>query len=106
MSKFFERTVIDEYPGAGVIIPGDLDEDDCTQHPSLHELVKKLASGAGGMEATTIIGGLAFTEAPVGTLEAVCMLPKGLPGDLSDVIGRGELSWDEDDFEAGREATP
>ncbi len=106
MSLYYERSVIDEYPGAGVIIPGDLDEEDCTHHPSLHALVKKIASGAGGTEATTIIGGLAFTEAPTATLAAVCLLPKGLPGDSNDVIGRGALQGDDDIFGAGKETTP
>ncbi len=75
MSKYFERGVIDKYPGAGVIIPGDLSADDCQQWPSMQLLVLELSSGLMGNVPTTIVGGLAYTEASWEDLETYCALP-------------------------------
>lgn len=49
MSMYFERSNIKEYPGAGVIIPGDLEAGDCNQWPSLQLLVQELNRGIGGI---------------------------------------------------------
>ncbi|MBA7579705.1 hypothetical protein ES708_21581 [subsurface metagenome] len=75
MSMYFERSNIKEYPGAGVIIPGDLEAGDCNQWPSLQLLVQELNRGIGGIAPTTIIGGLAYTEATMDDLQLVCTLP-------------------------------
>lgn len=74
MSAYYERGVIDEFPGAGVIIPGDLGADDCAKLPSMQLLVLELTSGALGVTPTTIIGGLAYTEATMGELDAECLI--------------------------------
>ncbi len=74
MSGYFERGVIDKYPGAGVIIPGDLSGDDCAAEPSMQELVLVLSSGEAGVWPTTIVGGLAYTEASMETLDTECTI--------------------------------
>lgn len=88
MSMYFERTVVDEYPGAGVIIPGDLSGEDCAEHPSMQALVLEISSGAGPGYATTIVGGLAYTEATTGNLETLCASPpEGIPGEMAGDVG-------------------
>ncbi len=72
MSMYYERSVVDEFPGAGVIIPGDLGAGDCANFDSLQKLVKELTSGAGGVTPTTIVGGLAYTEGSMVYLAAAC----------------------------------
>ncbi len=74
MSAYYERGVIDKYPGAGVIIPGDLGPDDCAAEPTLQELVLLLTSGETGVTPTTIIGGLAYTEATIEALDTACVV--------------------------------
>ncbi len=71
---YYERSVVEEYPGAVSIIPGDLDETDCPNHGSLQWLVTEIATGGTGEFATTIIGGLAYTEATVAQLETECTI--------------------------------
>ncbi|MBA7579706.1 hypothetical protein ES708_21582 [subsurface metagenome] len=74
MSAYYERGVIDKYPGAGVIIPGDLGAEDCAKWTSLQALVLALTSGETGVTPTTIIGGLAYTEAAIGELDTECLI--------------------------------
>ncbi len=74
MSKYYERSVVEEYPGADVIIPGDLDAGDCPNWPSIQALVKEIGCGVEPLHPTTIIGGLAYTEATVAELDSVCTL--------------------------------
>ncbi len=75
MSMYFERGVVDKYPGAGVIIPGDLGADDCSYWPSMQLLVLELSSGPAGIVPTTIVGGLAYTEATMDDLQLKCTIP-------------------------------
>ncbi len=74
MSMYYERSVKDEYPGAVVIIPGDLSAEDCARLTSMQALVLELTSGAEGVTPTTIVGGLAFTEGTVDALDAECLI--------------------------------
>ncbi len=76
MSAFFERSVIDEYPAGIVIIPGDLSADDCMQYTTFQALVLAVHSGpdSGVKHPTTIVGGLAYTEATVAELQQICAI--------------------------------
>ncbi len=85
MSAIYARSVIDEYPGAGVIIPGDLSVGDCEEHPSLQGLVLEIGGGAAPLYATTIVGGLAYTEAAVGDLTTICTPPP--PAMAGELVG-------------------
>lgn len=61
------------FPGAGVIIPADLDSQDCAEYTSMQLLVKAISCGGGG-EYTTILNGIAYTEATVNDLDSVCLI--------------------------------
>lgn len=74
MSAYYERSVIEEYPGAGVIIPGDLESADCPNFDSLQKLAKEIGCGVAPSYPTTIIGGVAYTEAGMVELVEVCTL--------------------------------
>ncbi len=75
MSMYFERSVKDDYPGAGVMIPGDLTAEDCPGVGHFQQLVWLIGGGSPPKHPTTIVGGLAYTEATMEQLEAVCVLP-------------------------------
>lgn len=75
MSAIYERSVIEEFPGAPTIIPGDLGVADCAEKASLQILVKFISTGAGPGHPTTIVGGLAYSEASLAELTTICATP-------------------------------
>lgn len=73
MSAYYERGERSVFPGAGVIIPSDLDINDCTQYASMQALVKAISCGGGG-KYTTILNGIAYTEATTNELDGFCVI--------------------------------
>ncbi len=75
MSAIYERSVVEEYPGAPVIIPGDITVDDCAEKASLQILVKHISSGVTAVHPTSIVGGLAYTEGTLAQITTICTTP-------------------------------
>jgi hypothetical protein len=60
----------EEFPGAVNTLDPDLDGTDCTNYPSMEQLVKQLQTASG--TATTIRNGMAYTIASTGAISGQC----------------------------------
>lgn len=73
MGAVNERVTRGIFPGAGVVINGDVDSGDCEQYPSFQQVV--LALQCTEDKPTTIRGGIAYTEATTTQIANYCVIP-------------------------------
>lgn len=73
MGAINERVTRDIFPGAGVVIDGDVDSGDCEAHPSFQTIAKALQCTE--EKPSTIRGGKIYTEATTTQITNYCVIP-------------------------------